>query len=310
MNCLARSVLLLYADDPNPEARTPEHEIKTAISLISRIPRISVLAFYAMRVSFFKESMIMHRFIPGQSTAETILSMLRVDRKFTPQEAHMLDIMLSLHSEHGGGNNSTFACRVLTSSDTDPYSAYAAALGSLKGSRHGGANAKVLAMQNEIKEHVANWENEDEVAAYLKRIVKKEVFDKTGLVYGMGHAVYSLSDPRALICRKFATELAKDTEYEAEYNLLNTIERLTPAVLEEVKGSSKQICANVDMYSGFVYKMLGIPKEMITPLFACARIAGWAAHRFEEIVSGKRILRPAYMSAAESREYVPIDQRG
>ena len=310
MNCLSRSVLLLYANDPNAEDRSPEHEIRTAVSLISRLPRISVLAYYAMRVWFYNESMIMHRFIPGQSTAETILSMLRVDRSFTPEEAHMLDILLSLHSEHGGGNNSTFSCRVLTSSDTDPYSAYAAALGSLKGNRHGGANAKVLAMHKDIRKHVANWENDDEVADYLARILKKEVFDKTGLIYGMGHAVYTLSDPRVIICRSFATDLAKGTEHEAELNLLKSVERLAPQVIEQVKGTGKQICANVDMYSGFVYTMLGIPEEMITPLFACARMAGWAAHRFEETVSGKRIIRPAYMATSNPRAYVPIDERG
>ena len=309
MNCLARSILLLYADDADAESRTPEHEIKVAISLLSRLPRISVLAYYAKRVSFFNESMIMHRFIPGQSTAETILSMLRVDRCFTPEEAHMLDILLSLHCEHGGGNNSTFTCRVLTSADTDPYSAYAAALGSLKGNKHGGANSKVLAMQEDIKAHVGNWEDDNEVADYLTRIINKEAFDGTGLIYGMGHAVYTLSDPRAIICRDFATKLAKGTEHEAELELLKRIERLAPEVLEQAKGSGKQVSANIDMFSGFVYSMLGIPEEMITPLFACARMAGWAAHRFEEIVSGKRIMRPAYMSSSEPRNYIPMSAR-
>jgi len=309
MNCLARSVLLLYAEDLEAESRSPEHEIRTAISLISRLPRISVLAYFALRVAFHNESMIMHRFIPGQSTAETILSMLRLDRSFTPEEARMLDILLCLHAEHGGGNNSTFTCRVVTSSDTDPYSTYAAALGSLKGNRHGGANAKVLAMQNDIKKHVANWDNDDEVADYLARIIRKEVFDKTGLVYGMGHAVYTLSDPRTTICRNFATELAKGTELEAELNLLKSIERLAPEVFVQVKGSTKQICANVDMYSGFVYKLLGIPEEMITPMFACARMAGWAAHRFEETVSGNRLIRPAYKATSNPRVVKPISER-
>ncbi|MDR1184242.1 MAG: citrate synthase, partial [Coriobacteriales bacterium] len=282
----------------------------TAISLLSRVPRISVLAYYAMRVTFFNESMIMHRFIPGQSTAETILSMLRLDRSFKPEEAHMLDILLCLHAEHGGGNNSTFTCRVLTSSDTDPYSTYAAALGSLKGNRHGGANAKVLAMQRDIKAQVKNWENDDEVAAYLTRILHKEAFDGAGLIYGMGHAVYTLSDPRATICRSFATRLAAGTEHETELNLLKSVERLAPQVIAEIKGTDKQVCANVDMYSGFVYSMLSIPVELITPLFACARMAGWAAHRFEEIVSGKRIIRPAYKSANKPRLWMPIEKRG
>jgi citrate synthase len=310
MNCLARSVLLLYANDPHAEDRTPKHEIMTAISLLSRVPRISVLAYYAMRVAFFNESMIMHRFIPGQSTAETILSMLRLNRAFTPEEAHMLDVLLCLHAEHGGGNNSTFTCRVLTSSDTDPYSTYAAALGSLKGNRHGGANAKVLAMQRDIKTQVADWNNDDEIAAYLARILRKEVFDGTGLIYGMGHAVYTLSDPRAIICRDFATQLAAGTEHEAELELLKSVERLTPQVIEQVKGTTKWMCANIDMYSGFVYSMLGIPEELITPLFACARMAGWAAHRFEETVSGKRIIRPAYKSSNKPRPWLPIEQRG
>ena len=222
----------------------------------------------------------------------------------------MLDIMLCLHAEHGGGNNSTFTTRVLSSADTDPYSAYAAAIGSLKGSKHGGANHQVLAMQREIKENVKNWENDDEVADYLAKIVRKEAFDGSGLIYGMGHAVYTLSDPRALICKKFASEMAKGTEFEAEYRLLESIERLAPEVILNVKGTKKDMCANVDMYSGFVYSMMGIPEDIFTPLFACGRMAGWAAHRFEELVSGKRIIRPAYKSTVrQSREYVPIDER-
>lgn len=309
MNVLARSILLLYADDPKAEERSYEHEISTAISLISRLPRIMVLAYYAKRAAFFNESMIMHRFVPGQSTSETILSMLRPNRQFTPEEARMLDIMLCLHAEHGGGNNSTFTCRVLTSADTDPYSAYAGAIGSLKGSKHGGANHQVLAMQKDIKEHVSNWEDEDEVASYIAKIVNKEAFDKTGLIYGMGHAVYTLSDPRAVICKKFATKLAEGTEYEAELNLLKTIERLAPEVILREKGTKKDMCANVDMYSGFVYTMMGIPEDLITPLFACARMAGWAAHRFEEIVSGKRIIRPAYKTNVKPQEYKPIEER-
>ena len=309
MNVLARSILMLYADDPKAEDRSYEHESSTAISLISRLPRIMVLAHYAKRASFFNESMIMHRFIPGQSTSETILSMLRPDRQFTPEEARMLDIMLCLHAEHGGGNNSTFTCRVLTSADTDPYSAYAGAIGSLKGSKHGGANHQVLAMQKDIKEHVKNWENEDEVAAYIAKIVNKEAYDKTGLIYGMGHAVYTLSDPRAIICKQFATKLAEGTEFEAELNLLKTIERLAPEVILREKGTKKEMCANVDMYSGFVYTMMGIPQDLITPLFACARMAGWAAHRFEELVSGKRIIRPAYKTNVKPQEYKPIEER-
>ena len=310
MNVLARTILLLYAYDENAEDRSFQHEISTAISLISRLPRIMVLTYYAIRARYNNESMIMHRFIPGQSTAETILSMLRPDRQFTPEEARMLDIMLCLHAEHGGGNNSTFTTRVLTSADTDPYSTYAGAIGSLKGWKHGGANHQVLAMQQEIKEHVADWSDEGQVADYLAKIVRKEAFDKTGLVYGMGHAVYTKSDPRAIICKQFAEGLAVGTEFEAEFNLLKSIERLAPEVILREKGTAKDMCANIDMYSGFVYSMMGIPEDLFTPLFACARMSGWAAHRFEEIVSGKRIIRPAYKSTRSGkRDYVTMDER-
>lgn len=310
MNVLARSILLLYNYDPQAEDRSAHHEVKTAISLISRLPRIMVLAYYAKRARYYNESMIMHRFIPGQSTAETILSMLRPNREFLPEEARMLDIMLCLHAEHGGGNNSTFVARALTSADTDPYSAYAGAVGALKGRRHGGANHQVRAMQKEIKEQVDDWSDEDQVAEYLRKIVRKEAFDKTGLIYGMGHAIYTKSDPRAVICKQFAERLVRGTEYEAEFELLKSIERLTPEILSLEKGISKEMCANVDMYSGFVYSMMNIPEDLFTPLFACARMSGWAAHRFEEIVSGKRIIRPAYKSMRTGcRPYLPIEMR-
>lgn len=310
MNLLARSILLLYAFDENAEDRAPQHEIHTAISLISRVPRIMVLAYYAQQAKYNNGSMIMHRFISGQSTAETILSMLRPDRQFTPDEARMLDVMLCLHAEHGGGNNSTFTTRVVTSADTDAYSTYAAAIGSLKGWKHGGANHQVLAMQQEIKENVQDWSDEGQVADYLAKIVNKEAFDRTGLVYGMGHAVYTISDPRAVILKKFAERLAVGTEYEAEFELLKNIERLAPEVILKEKGTNKDMCANVDMYSGFVYSMMGIPEDLFTPLFACARMAGWAAHRFEEIVSGKRIIRPAYKTThSGKRPYKSIDER-
>lgn len=309
MIMLSRSIISLYADDPNAEDRSIEHEVKTAISLISRLQRIMVLSYHAKQAYFHGDSMIMHRFVPGQSSSETILSMLRPDRAFTPEEARMLDIMMCLHAEHGGGNNSTFTCRVLSSADTDPYSAYAGAVGSLKGSKHGGANHQVLGMQAEIKENVKNWEDDDEVAAYIAKIVNKEAYDKTGLIYGMGHAVYTLSDPRAIICKDFATRLAEGTEYEPELNLLKSIERLAPEVILQEKGTNKDMCANVDMYSGFVYSMMGIPADLITPLFACSRMAGWAAHRMEEILTGKRIIRPAYKTAVKEQDYVPIEQR-
>ena len=312
MNMLARSVLLLYSYDPHDEDRTPGHEIHTAMSVISRLPRIMVLAYYAKVARFEHGSMIMHPFIPGQSTAETILSMLRPDRAFTPEEARMLDIMLCLHAEHGGGNNSTFTTRVLTSADTDPYATYAAAIGSLKGYRHGGANHKIRAMHAEAKRDIADWTDDDQVVAWLERVVRGEAFDGSGLVYGMGHAVYTISDPRAVVCKEFAERLARGTEFEPELQLLESIERLSPEVLRRVKGTNKDMCANVDMYSGFVYSMLGIPTDLFTPLFACARMAGWAAHRFEELVSGRRIIRPAYKAtfpARQPRAYQPIEER-
>ena len=312
MNLLARSVLLLYQYDKHAEDRTPEHEIHAALSVISRLPRMMVHAYYFKRARFYGESVIMHPFIPGQSTAETILSMLRPDRQFTADEARMLDIMLCMHAEHGGGNNSTFTTRVLTSADTDPYSTYSAAIGSLKGRRHGGANHQIRAMHAEAKRDIADWTDDDQVAAWLEKVVRGEAFDGTGLVYGMGHAVYTKSDPRAVIGKRFAQKLAAGTEFEAELGLLEAIERLSPQVLRNVKGTTKDMCANVDMYSGFVYNMLGIPEDLYTPLFACARMAGWAAHRFEEIVSGRRIIRPAYKATFPShqvKEYVPIDER-
>ena len=277
---------------------------------MSRVPRMMVLTYYAQQARYHNGSMIMHRFIPGQSTAETILSMLRPNREFTPEEARMLDVMLCLHAEHGGGNNSTFTTRVMSSADTDPYSVYAAAICSLKGKKHGGANHQVRAMQADIKQHVSNWEDDDEVADYLAKIVNKQAYDKSGLVYGMGHAVYTLSDPRAMICKKYAKKLAEGTEFEAEYRLLESIERLAPEVILRERGTKKDMCANIDMYSGFVYSMMGIPEDLYTPLFACARMAGWAAHRFEEIVAGKRIIRPAYKSTRSgSRPYTPISER-
>lgn len=312
MNVLSRSILQLYAYDDHAEERTPKHEIHTALSLMSRLPRIMVLSYYSKRARFFHESMIMHRFVEGQTTAETILSMLRADRSFTPEEATMLDIMLCLHAEHGGGNNSTFTTRVLSSADTDAYSAYSAAIGALKGYRHGGANLKVRAMQNDLKENVAQdkWADEGAVGDYLRRIVRKEAYDRTGLVYGMGHAVYTLSDPRAVVCKRFARNLACGTEYEHEFELLQTIERMAPEIVAGERGVTKTLCANVDMYSGFVYSMMGIPEDLYTPLFACARMAGWAAHRFEEIVSGKRIIRPAYKNTKTgTRTYIPMEER-
>ncbi|MDE6776060.1 MAG: citrate synthase, partial [Ruminococcus sp.] len=221
----------------------------------------------------------------------------------------MLDCLLMLQAEHGGGNNSTFTCRVLTSSGTDPYSAYSSAICALKGSRHGGANIQVINMLDNFKANIKNWENEGEVADYMRRTIRRETNDKSGLIYGMGHAVYTISDPRAVILKKKAFELAKGKDIEAEFRLLETVERLTPEIFREIKGSEKCMCANVDMYSGLVYRMLGIPDELFTPLFAVARMAGWSAHRMEEVITGNRIIRPAYKAVAKHLEYVKIDSR-
>ena len=309
MNKMARAVLSLYSYDDAPESKTSEHEVDTAVSLIAKMPVIMVCAYETKRRCYDDKSMIMHPLIKGQSTAENILSTLRTDRKFTHDEAKLLDLMLMLHAEHGGGNNSTFTCRVLTSSGTDPYSAYSAAIGSLKGPRHGGANHKALEMQEIIKANVKNWENDDEVADVLRKLLCKEIGDGSGLIYGMGHAVYTLSDPRAVILKKYAGMMAEGTEFEKEFRLIESIERLTPKVFEDVKRSGKAMCANIDMYSGFVYKMLRIPPDLFTPLFAVSRMAGWCAHRFEEINSGRRIMRPAYKSINKEKPYIDMEKR-
>lgn len=309
MNKMGRSLLSLYSYDENPENRSPEYEMATAISVIAKLPNIMTSAYQVKRRIYDNDTMVMHPLIKGHSTAEMILSALRNDRKFTDEEAKLLDIMLMLHAEHGGGNNSTFTCRVLTSSGTDPYSAYSAAIGSLKGPKHGGANIKVCEMFECIKENVHNWDNEGEVADFLRKILNKQAFDHSGLIYGMGHAVYTLSDPRAVILKANARKLAEGTEFEREFKLLETVERLTPELFAEKKGDVKSMCANVDMYSGLVYRMLGIPDDLFTPLFAVSRMAGWCAHRFEELVTGKRIIRPAYKSVMKEKAYIPIDQR-
>lgn len=309
MNKMARSVLALYSYDETPEDKSIESEMKKAIELIGRLPVIMTNAYQVKKSHYFHESMVMHQIISEESTAESILSLLRADRHYTKQEAQLLDLMLMLHAEHGGGNNSTFACRVLTSSGTDAYSAYSAAIGSLKGPKHGGANIKVMQMLENFKTSVKNWSSEGEVADHLRKVIGKQANDNSGLVYGMGHAVYTLSDPRAIILKKKAYELAAGKEIEAEFKLLETIEKLTPEIFKEIKGDVKVVGANVDMYSGLVYKMLGIPEDLYTPLFAVSRMAGWAAHRMEEVLTGNRIIRPAYKAIAKKREYVPIANR-
>ena len=312
MNMMARSVLMLYAMDSSTETDVvdPEHEVQIAVQMLSRLPRIAVLSYLASRQHENPTApMYINPPLPGLSTAETVLHMLRHDMEWTPQEARMLDIMLILHAEHGGGNNSTFTTRVLTSSGTDAYSAYAGGICSLKGPKHGGANIKVAGMHQDLMDTVADYTDGGQVADYLRRILRKEAYDRSGLIYGMGHAVYTLSDPRAVLCKRYARELAQGTQFEPQFELIETIERLSPELFREEHKSHKVICANIDMYSGLVYKMLGIPQQLYTPLFATARIAGWAAHRFEEIVEGRRIIRPAYKSVYQMRGYVPMEER-
>ncbi len=308
MNVLQRAVLLLYAFDADPDSITPEHEIDVAISMLARLPRIAAFAHTAQAAKRNGSETHVPHPEPGLSTAETILQVLRGGMDFTHDEAMLLDVMLMLHAEHGGGNNSTFACRVLSSSATDPYSAYAAAIGSLKGPRHGGANAKVVKMHEDIRAHVEDWENEDELAAYLSLILDKRAFDRTGLIYGMGHAVYTLSDPRAELCRHYARTLAEQKGLGDEFALIERIEHLAPQVMRD-HGMTKPICANIDLYTGFIYKMLGVPETLFTPLFAVARMAGWSAHRMEELFCAHRIIRPAYNPVMPTNTYVPLSER-
>lgn len=309
MNKLAHSVLGLYTTDPNPDDTSLENTMRQSIQLIASLPTIMTYAYQVKRRAFDKQSMFFHPIDLTLSTSESILRALRFDMKFTDSEAKLLDLCMILHAEHGGGNNSTFTTRVLSSSGTDTYSAIAAAIGALKGPRHGGANLRVRSMMNDLKEKVRNWRDEDEIYNYLAGIIRKENGDGSGLVYGFGHAIYTLSDPRAEILRETAGKIAMEKNMTDEYDLYRTVEKVTPRVMKEVKGSSKIICANVDFYSGFVYDMLGIPSEMFTPLFAVSRIAGWCAHRIEEVSYGGRIIRPAYRSMVHGKEYVPLADR-
>ena len=309
MNKLARSVMCLYSYDENPDDISVQNVLRQSLQLIAQCPTIMTTAYQVKRRSYYGKSMYLHPIKKGLSTAEYILRQTRNDKQFTDEEAKLLDIMLMLHADHGGGNNSTFATRVLTSSGTDTYSAISAGIGSLKGPRHGGANIKTTNMMNEIIENVADPTDEGQVKDYLVKILNKEAGDGLGLIYGMGHAVYTLSDPRAVILKNSARELAYKAGYEKEFKTLENIERVTPELLHEIKGEEKEICANVDLYSGLCYKVLRIPEDLFTPLFASARIAGWCAHRLEELTSSKKIIRPAYKSVSQRREYVPLESR-
>jgi len=309
MNSLARSVLALYSYDDNPDDISEENVLRQCLQLIAMFPLLSVYGYQAYRYYSKGDSLIIHRPKKEYSTAENILHCLRDDSSFTPIEAKLLDVALILHAEHGGGNNSTFTTHLVSSSGTDTYSAIAAALGSLKGPRHGGANIKVVKMFADLKKHVKDWTDEEEVGTYLRALLHKEAFDHAGLIYGIGHAVYSISDPRAVIFQGYVEQLAEAKGYEKEYALYSLVERLAPQIISEERKIYKGVSPNVDFFSGFVYQMLGLPIELFTPIFAIARIAGWSAHRMEEICHHDKIMRPAYMTVAEHREYVPIDER-
>ena len=284
--------------------------LRQCLQLIATFPQLALYGYQAYDYYIQdKTSFFIHDPVPGLSTAENILHMLRPDSKFTETEARVLDMALVLHAEHGGGNNSTFTTHVVTSSGTDTYSAIAAALGSLKGPKHGGANIKVVHMFDEIKRQVGDWKDDDEVCAYLEKILHGDAFDHAGLIYGVGHAIYSKSDPRAEIFKSFVHQLAAEKDMEAEYQLYASVERLAPQIISGERRMYKGVSVNVDFYSGFVYQMLGIPEELFTPLFAIARISGWSAHRLEELVNGNRIIRPAYKAILPRREYKEIAQR-
>ena len=310
MNKIARSVLASYSYDSNPDDISTGNILRQSIELIARLPVMAAYGYQAKSHYHDGKSLYLHTPQPRLSTAENLLYMIRPDNKYTREEAEMLDVLLMIHAEHGGGNNSAFTTRVVSSSDTDTYSAIAAAIGSLKGPKHGGANAKVMGMMEEIKANVKHWEDDEEVKAFLAKILRKEAFDGSGLIYGMGHAIYTYSDPRCILLKEKAGQLVSNhPEFEKEFKLYCSVERLTPGVFAEVKNNHKVMCANVDMYSGFVYKMLGIPTEMYTPLFAISRIVGWCAHRLEEVIGCGRIIRPAYKSMVHSKEYTKIDNR-
>ncbi len=309
MNTLAKCVLTLYSYDNKANDISIPNVLRQCLSLISLFPLISVYGYQAYN---FKagESLFIHQPNPNLSLAENILHMLRPDSQFTPLEAKLLDLALVLHAEHGGGNNSTFTVHVVSSSGTDTYSAIAAALGSLKGPKHGGANIKVVQMFDDLMANVKDWEDEEELKTYLRKLLHKEAFDHAGLIYGMGHAVYSISDPRAKVFKGFVQKLSVEKGREKEFELYDRVERLAAQVIGEERRIYKGVCANVDFYSGFVYRMLGLPSELYTPIFAIARISGWSAHRIEELINSNKIIRPAYKAIVDERTYTALNERG
>lgn len=309
MNTLARSVLTLYSYDEAADDTSIPNVLRQSLQLISLFPLLSVYGYRAYKHYHDGESLVIHTPDPNLSTAENILYTLRKDQKYTPLEAKILDIALIIHAEHGGGNNSTFTNHVVSSSGTDTYSTVAASLGSLKGPKHGGANIKVVQMFEDMKVNIKNWEDEEEVKDYLNKLLNKEAFDKSGLIYGMGHAVYSLSDPRAKILKSFVESLSVEKGMHKEFALYSAVERLAPEVISAKRKMYKGVSANVDFYSGFVYSMLGLPTELYTPIFAISRISGWSAHRIEELINAGKIIRPAYMNVAPHVPYIHMNDR-
>ena len=310
MNTLARSVLTLYAYDEKGNDTSLPNVLRQCIELIALFPQLAVYGYQAYyRELHPSNSFFIHAPQPELSIAENILYMLRLDHKYSDLEARILDLALVLHAEHGGGNNSSFTTHVVASSGTDTYSVIAGALGSLKGPKHGGANIKVVKMFEDMKKNIKDWTDEDEIRSYLHALLNKQVFDKAGLIYGMGHAVYSISDPRANIFKKFVKKLSEEKGLSDEYGLYSRVERLAPIVIGEERKTYKGVSANIDFYSGFVYHMLGLPSELFTPVFAMARIAGWSAHLLEEQINVGKIIRPAYMSISAHRNYIPSEER-
>ena len=309
MNTLARSVLTLYSYDEKDDDISIPNVLRQSLQLISLFPLLSVYGYQAYRHYHDNKSLYIHSPKENLSTAENILRILRPDKSYTPLEARILDVALVLHMEHGGGNNSTFTTHVVTSTHTDTYSAIAAALGTLKGPRHGGANLKVVDMIADMKKEIKDWKDEDEVSAYLRKLLRGEAFDHQGLIYGMGHAVYSTSDPRELIFKEYVEKLSKEKGLSEEFELYSLIEKLGPKIISQERHMFKGVCCNVDFYSGFVYEMLGIPKELFTPMFAVARIVGWSAHRIEELSNNGKIIRPAYKPVITDEQYVALSNR-
>lgn len=308
MNKLQRTILTLYSYDENPDDTSVRNVLAQSINLIAKTPLIAAYAYQAKRHYFDNQSLVLHTPKVGVGTAENMLHMIRTDSNYTREEVEMLDLLMVVHAEHGGGNNSSFATHVVSSSGTDTYSAMATAIGALKGPKHGGANLMVASMFEEIKKNVSDWENEAELSNYLAKILDKHAFDGKGLIYGMGHAVYTLSDPRTVLLKKKAQELSRHKGLDREYNLIADVERISSKLIQEKTNKDYAPSANVDMYSGFVFDMLGIPRDLFTPIFAVSRIAGWSAHRLEQILDDK-IMRPAYVNLSELRPYTPIDER-